>query len=184
MATRPFTDDVASADGARAADDPVNQHQLSILATNLADLVGRAGGWLFDRARAGWDVNVWVEDCPDVRPLTILGANATRQSAQAALHDAPRDGALAVDAGLLRDDPRVRAHVFELVKRGAEVMVWGDEWPAELDGRVEATEHRLSVAARAFKAQALAAADAVTAVGATETLFELRIESFRPLNPV
>ncbi len=184
MATRPSPDDGVLADGARAADDPVNQHQLAILATNLADLVGLAGGWLFDRARAGWDVNVWLEGCSDVRPLTILGANATRQSAQSALRDAPRGGALAVGAGLLRDDPRVRAHVFELVKRDAEVMVWGDEWPAELGGRVETIEHRLSVAARAFKAQALAAADVAADVGATETLFDLGVESFRPLNPV
>lgn len=183
MATRPSPDDVVVADGARAADDPVNLHRLAILATDLADLVARAGGWLFDRARAGWEVNVWV-DCVDVRPLTILGANATRRSALNALREVPRDGALAVGAGLLRDDPRVRAHVFDLVKRGVEVVVWGDDWPAELGGHVAATEHRLSVAARAFKARALAAADVAVVVGTTETFFDLTIESFRPLNPV
>nr|WP_228768628.1 hypothetical protein [Mycolicibacterium malmesburyense]CRL66775.1 hypothetical protein CPGR_00119 [Mycolicibacterium malmesburyense] len=184
MATRPFTDDVVLADGVRAVEDPVKHHQLSILAANVADLVGSAGGWLFDRARAGWDVHVWVEDCPDVRPLTILGANAAGQGAQTRLRDMPRDGALAVSAALLRDDPRVRALVFDLVRRGAEVTAWGDDWPVELGGRIDASEHRLSVAARAFKAHALAAADMASGVGTTETLFDLSVESFRPLNPV
>ncbi|MGE2718711.1 hypothetical protein [Mycolicibacterium celeriflavum] len=184
MATRPFTDDVVLADGVQATEDRVNHHHLSILAANVADLVGSAGGWLFDRARAGWDVTVWVGDCSDVRPLTILGANTAGQCVQTGLRHMPRDGALAVSAGLLRDDPGVRAHVFDLVKRGAEVAAWGDDWPVELGGRIDAIEHRLSVAARAFKAQALAAAAVASGVGATETLFDLSVESFRPLNPV
>ena len=39
-----------------------------------------------------------------------------------------------------------------------EVTLWGESWPADLDCSVGSVEHRLSVAARAFKAQALAAA--------------------------
>ncbi|RAV07324.1 hypothetical protein DQP55_22285 [Mycolicibacterium sp. GF69] len=172
-------------DGALAADGPVNHHRLTILTDSLSELVGLAGGWVFDRARAGWDVNVRIEGCGDARPLAILGANAVDDSAETVLREVPRDGALAVSAKLLREDPRVRARVFELAKRaGVEVMAWGDDWPAELGSRIDPIEHRLSVAARAFKAHALAAAELDQNVGATETLFDLATESLRPLNPV
>jgi hypothetical protein len=185
MATRLSTDDIVSADSAQAADGPVKHHRLTVLAASLAEVVGLAGGWLFDRARAGWDVNVRVEGCRDVRPLVILGANAFDGSAESVLHDVPCDGALAVSTRLLREDSHVRARVYDLAKGGgAEVIAWGDDWPVELGGRVDAIEHRLSVAARAFKAQALAAAELNRGVGATETLFDLTTEPFRPLYPV
>jgi len=41
--------------------------------------VRSAGGWLCDRARAGWDVNVLVADGGDPQPLMILGATALDQ---------------------------------------------------------------------------------------------------------
>ncbi|KUH99371.1 hypothetical protein AU188_10385 [Mycobacterium sp. IS-3022] len=157
-----------------------------MLAASLADVVGMAGGWLFDRARAGWDVSVRVEGCRDRRPLMILGANVVDESTETVLSDLPPGVALAVSAQLLSDDPHVRAQVFELVNNGdTEVMAWGDVWPAQLGGHVDATDHRLSVAARAFKARALAAAELAPTVGATETLFDLGTESsLRPLCPV
>ncbi|GAT09977.1 hypothetical protein H7I77_03105 [Mycolicibacterium novocastrense] len=184
MATRPFPDDVVSVDGASAADGPANHHRLTVLATDLADVIGAAGGWLFDRARAGWDVDVWVAHCADERPLTILGANTVGDTSEAVLRAVPRNGVLAVSAALLRDDPGVRARVFELAKRGAEVMAWGDDRPGALGDPVHMVEHQLSVAARAFKTHAVAAAGLTHSVGATETLFDLGIDSFRPLNPV
>lgn len=185
MATRTSTHDVESADGAPVADGPGNHYRLTILAASLSDVVGHAGGWLFDRAGAGWDVTVRVEACHDMRALAILGANPVVASAETVLREVPRDGVLAVSAKLLREDPGVRARVFELAKvRGVEVMAWGEEGhasPAELGSPVE---HRLSVAARAFKAHALAAAELDQGVGATETLFDLATEALRPLNPV
>ncbi|WP_326547189.1 hypothetical protein QGN32_02980 [Mycolicibacterium sp. ND9-15] len=185
MATRLSTDDIVSADCAQAAVGPLKHHRLTILAAGLADVVGLAGGWLFDRARAGWDVNVRVEGCRDVRPLVILGASAVEGPAETVLRDVACDGALAVSTRLLRADSRVRAHVYDLAKGGgAEVMAWGEDWPVELGGRIDAVEHRLSVAARAFKAQALIAAKSDRAVSATETLFDLATESIRPLYPV
>ncbi|WP_242656902.1 hypothetical protein [Mycobacterium lehmannii] len=184
MATRPFPDDVVSVDGASAADGPANHHHLTVLAADLADVIGSAGGWLFDRARAGWDVDVWIADCADERPLTILGANAVDDTREAVLRDVPRNGALAVSAALLRDDPRVRAGVFELARRGVEVTAWGDDRSGDFGDRIDTIEHQLSVAARAFKAHALTAAGLTHSVGATETLVGLGVDSFRPLNPV
>jgi hypothetical protein len=40
----------------------------------------------------------------------------------------------------------------------AEVRLWREEWPAELAGPAGPVRYQLSVAARAFKAQALALA--------------------------
>ncbi|BBY43188.1 hypothetical protein [Mycolicibacterium celeriflavum] len=183
LPTRPFADDFVLADPAPAADGRINQHQLIILAASLADVVGMAGGWLFDRARAGWDVTVRVEGCRDLRPLMILGANVVDESTETVLCDLAPGSALAVSAELLSKDSRVHARVLELVKSGdVEVMAWGEVWPEQLGGQVDATEHRLSVAACAFKARALAAAELAPAVSATETLFDLGAESSsRPL---
>ena len=51
-----------------------------------------------------------------------------------------------------------------------EVTLWGDACQAELDRCVEPVRHRLSLAARAFKAHALAAAGTSdVAVGPTES---------------
>ena len=71
-----------------------------------------------------------------------------------------------------RSDARVREHVLNALDQGAtEVTLWGEGLPAELDESVDSVQHRLSAAARAFKAQALAAANdsAGAAVGDTET---------------
>lgn len=184
MATRPFTADDCADDLAAGA-DRINHHQLTVLAASIADVVGLAGGWLFDQARAGWDVDVWVLERPDPRPLTILGVGHLDGECDTVLRDVARTGALAVSAELLRSDAGVCDQVLESARRGvAEVTVWGSEWPVELGGPTDAGEHRLSVAARAFKASALAAAKVSTAVTATETLFSLRADALRPLYPV
>ena len=48
---------------------------------------------------------------------------------------------------------------MQALDQGAtEVTLWGETWPAELDDSVGLVQHRLSAAAQAFKAQALAAA--------------------------
>ena len=61
-----------------------------------------AGGWLCDRARAGWDVSVLVADREDPRPLTILGATTLDRGVEFAsmVRTPSRIAALAVSAGL------------------------------------------------------------------------------------
>ncbi|OBI80957.1 hypothetical protein A5663_17145 [Mycobacterium sp. E740] len=185
MATRLSTEDVASAGGPRAADGRANHHRLVVLAASAAEVVGQAGGWLFDRARAGWDVNVRVESCGDLRALAILGADTLDDSVETILCNPPRGGALAVSATLLRDDPSLRAQVSDVAKScSVELLAWGEDWPVELGRRVEVVPHQLSVAARAFKARALGAAGLEPGVGPTEILFELTADVLRPLSPV
>ena len=152
------------------------RYRLDVVAPTVAEAVRYAGGWMFDRVMAGWDVNVLlVEDGPergDVRPLRILGAEPVDfESVVAAGDDQPHPQALAVAAGLIDRDERVREGVLRALDQGmTEVAVWGDVEPAALDRGVDSVQHKLSSAARVFKAQALAAA-AVTdvAVGPVET---------------
>lgn len=192
MATRPFPADRHSVEGSLQTDRPAagrtNRYQLQVVGSRIAEVVESAGGWLCDRVRAGWDVNVLVADHQDARPLTILGATALDLDAEFAsiMRTASRGGAVAVSAGLLAADARVRDEVLRLLKRGVtEIIVWGDEWPAELGRRVDPVQRQMSNAAKAFKAHALgAAAVRADSIAPVETLFYLGAESFRPLYSV
>ncbi|OBH29340.1 hypothetical protein A5692_21025 [Mycobacterium sp. E342] len=136
------------------------RYRLDVVAATVVDAVRFAGGWLFDRAMAGWDVTVLVADHPDDRPLQILGARVVDlEDALASVHSRPRPQALAAAADLFGCDARVRQGVLQALDHGAtEVTLWGEGWPAELDESVGLVQHRLSMAAHMFKAQAMAAA--------------------------
>jgi len=152
------------------------RYRLHVVAATVVDVVKFAGGWLFDRAMAGWDVTVLVAEHPDDRPLQILGAQILDlEDALASIETRPRPQALAAAADLFGCDPRVRQGVLQALDHGVtEVTLWGETWPAELDDSVGLVQHRLSTAAQTFKAQALAAALNVggapqSSIGHTET---------------
>jgi hypothetical protein len=194
MATRSFTaDDETAADiGAierlTAGAGRILRYQLNVIASTTVDVLQSAGGWLCDRARAGWDVNVLVADGGDPRPLAILGAAALDldDGFLSMVKRASRVGALAVSADLLVADARVREDILRALKRGlTEVIVWGRQWPVELGRQADPVPHRVSPAARAFKSHALVAADVSTdSVSPTETLFRVGTGSFRALRSV
>ena len=71
MATRSFIADekTAAGVGAISAAGGILRYQLNVVAGTTEDVVRSAGGWLFDRARAGWDVNVMVVKGGAPRPL-------------------------------------------------------------------------------------------------------------------
>ena len=147
------------------------RYRLDVVASSVVDVVRFAGGWLFDRSMAGWDVTVLIADHPDDRPLQILGAQTL--DLECALESAatrPRPQALAAAADLFGCDSRVRQGVLQALDHGVtEVTLWGDTWPAELDDSVGLVEHRLSAAAQIFKAQALTAAGApASSIGLAE----------------
>jgi hypothetical protein len=136
------------------------RYQLDVVAADVVDVVKFAGGWLFDRAMAGWDVTVLVADHPDERPLQILGARIVDlEYALATVGHRPRPQTLSAAADLIGCDSRVRQGVLQALDHGVtEVTLWGETWPPELNDNVGLVQHRLSAAAQAFKAQALAAA--------------------------
>jgi hypothetical protein len=150
------------------------RYRLDVVAASVADVVRFAGGWMYDRAMAGWDVTVLIQglaDESDIRPLQILGVDTIGlESALTSWQDRPHPQTVAVSAELIASDDRVRQGVLGALGQGrTEVTLWGERW---LDGFEDtvAMQHELSAAARAFKAQALAAIDDRGAeIGETET---------------
>jgi hypothetical protein len=138
------------------------RHRLDVLAATVADVVSSAGGWLADRALAGWDVNVYVPAGEDTGPLRILGVTAHGLSDLPPMgRGAARPTALAVSAAALSADAQVRTRVADECGREiAEVTIWGDPAPSDLGVKLEAVQHVPSGAARAFKAHAMRAAGA------------------------
>jgi len=153
-----------------AAASTLFRYQLDVIAASASDVVRAAGGWLFDRAMAGWDVNLLIADPSDKRPLRILGIRPCALGSVESVFESPRAQAIAVAAEVFNSDARVRENVVMALKRGlTEVTLWGDTWPPDFYG-AEAVRHRLSPAARAFKAEALAAAGlAAASITTTET---------------
>ncbi|WP_319435645.1 hypothetical protein [Mycobacterium sp. RTGN5] len=138
---------------------PAKKYRLTVLGASVADVVSCAGGWLFDRATMGWDIAVAIAECPDDRPIRILGSRLidfNQALSKSALADSPH--AVAVAVGLYERDARVRRYADrQIAGRQTEVAMWGRDWPTELY-RLRPMEHHLSAAAQAFKSQAMAAA--------------------------
>jgi hypothetical protein len=126
-------------------------------ATCTSDVVRVAGGWLCDQVLAGWDATAVTMDHADQRSLRILGVRGfdfekamSRPTGGGCLQ------AIVVDSEIYQADERVRRMVRGAAEAGrTDIRIWGDV-PDDFDGAGLIT-HRLSAAARAFKAQALAA---------------------------
>jgi len=147
-------------------------YRLDVVASNPADVVGSIGGWLYDRMRAGWDVNVLLPHRCDSRPLEILGVQVTDLDWQILSGDTECAArGLAVSADMFASDARIRQEVLSALDRWmTEVTLWHDDWPLAVGHRTATVQHVLSRAARAFKRHALAAAGIPGSVGPTETL--------------
>jgi len=133
----------------------------------VAEVVRFTGGWLFDQVMAGWDVWVLTPEHPDCRPLQILGVrSADLESSLARMVKVPCLQIIALRADLYGQDERIRRLVLDTAADSqADVRLWGGQWPPGLDDTAGPVQHRLSVAARAFKAQALAATAAPAGAG-------------------
>lgn len=133
------------------------RYRLDVVAPRVVDAVRFAGGWLVDRVMAGWDVTVLIGADEDVRPLEILGVDILDlETVLECWEGRPHPQTVAVAAELFNSDDRVRRGVLQALEQGrTEVTLWGEGCPDELS--VDPVRHELSAAARAFKAQALAA---------------------------
>lgn len=154
---------------------------MTVVGSTVADVVASTGGWLYDRRAAGWQVTVLVADRAGERALRILGADVLDlgRGLHAISQDPDRVATLAVAADVYATDRRVRRLLSESDRRSAEVALWGD---AETVHRsVSAVTHRLSAAAKAFKAQALVAAElSAEPIGATEALHRCGVTVLTP----
>ena len=73
------------------------RYRLDVVAADVADVVRAAGGWMYDRVMAGWDVTVLLADGADERPLHILGVEtADLESALALWAERPHPQTVAV----------------------------------------------------------------------------------------
>lgn len=141
-------------------------YRLDVVADSVAEAVRQAGGLMFDRCRAGWQVVVVTTDDTHADALAILGVRAESPGAVGD-EDPKRDRGFRTVAGplgLLATSRDIRADSW---------LLWSDE-PGE--GPTEVLKpalHQLSAAARAFKTQALRRAG-LPLSGAPEERFWLR----------
>ena len=108
--------------GARVgATDLDMRYRLDVVAPTVLDAVKSAGGWIYDRVMAGWDVTVLVGSDDDLRPLQILGAaTLDLDTVLAEWEDRPHPQTVAVAAELFDRDPRVLAHVRNALEQGRD----------------------------------------------------------------
>jgi hypothetical protein len=156
---------------ATRADGECLRYRLDVVAASAADVVQSAGGWLYDRVMAGWEVTALLPPACDTRALRILGVQALDPDARFALTGSTSQS-LAVSAEAFTADARVRDKVLKsLDDRLTEVALWGDGWPLGVNRATTRAQHVLSAAARRFKGYALAAAGiGCHTVDPTETL--------------
>lgn len=134
------------------------RYRLDVVAATAADVVQSAGGWLYDRVMAGWEVTALLTHECDARPLRILGVQAWGPGAAIAVTGSTSQ-TLAVSAEAFGADPRVREKVLNsLDDRLTEVALWGEGWPLGVNRTMTRAQHVLSAAALRFKRYALSAA--------------------------
>ncbi|WP_020109951.1 hypothetical protein [Nocardia sp. 348MFTsu5.1] len=158
--------------------------RLAVLGSSMADVVEHAGGFVFDRVMAGWDVTVLVPGSTNHRATRILGSGflnldlaLTREMryAMSATAGDPWPHAIALSRYLYESEPRIRIGLGQqTIERGLnKVLLWGNRSEYERH-RGDSIDHRLSIAALVFKAQALSAAKSMPTedVGRIETFIE------------
>ncbi|BBZ20784.1 hypothetical protein [Mycolicibacterium gadium] len=150
---------------------PINstvRYTLGVMAQSVSAAVQYAGGLIFDRAAAGWDVTVYTEDDACSIAIEILGAKC--RDLESLLHAyASFPTVLVVTASLHAENRRVGAYVAAASAIGAaDVMLTG------LGGPDDAAAgggflYSLGSAASAFKRCAVQAGDLqIETVGGSE----------------
>jgi hypothetical protein len=141
--------------------DPGNplRYCIEAMAHTAADVVHNLGGLLFDRRCLGWDTAVLLNDCADIRPLQIIGADCADLKPALDKAEHPRPTAIATSVQLYRSDPRICARIDAAIDSGStEVVLWGDTDSFGVKPQMITVAHQISRAAATFKIQALAAA--------------------------
>lgn len=131
----------------------------AVMSPTVDEAVKAVGGLMFDRAYHGWHVVVATPDGQDLRPLQILGAHTWHADVSALiLSGAAWLRGVAMPGNMCAADGPWYAWVIESHRNPAlDLRIWDTVAPAAEHGTTSRAHHRLSVAAQAFKLQALAA---------------------------
>jgi hypothetical protein len=156
--------------GVRVSATQLPMYDLVVLTRDVNDTVISAGGWLCDRARAGWRVTALAPPHADLRPLQILGLRTSSFDGENAFLRRSPPAAIAVAPDVLRANEALRDEILQIAEGGTtEVTCWGNAGSFGADIRFEQVAHRLSPAARAFKTHAAASASLpISSLGVTE----------------
>lgn len=127
------------------------RYELRVVAGDVADVVSGIGGWLFDRAMAGWQVSVAADEVGDERALRILGLKAVGLSGLWRSTDP--DAVVMTAMGSSRFESG--DHGLAVHNPGGDVTFFGSHAPDGFAGRTERVRYQPSAAALAFKAHAL-----------------------------
>ncbi|WP_019926718.1 hypothetical protein [Nocardia sp. BMG111209] len=135
------------------------RYRLLVMTPTAAQAVCEAGGWLFDRVMAGWDVTVLTAAAadPGAMPIRILGADVVRLADFVRIHrSAPAPQGIAVIGDVCGSSAPAGRMVAERLDAGdCEITVIGGG-DARLDHLSDTIDYRPSAAAQAFKRYALA----------------------------
>ncbi|BBY27134.1 hypothetical protein GCM10023114_51130 [Mycolicibacterium sediminis] len=152
------------------------RYVVHVITPHVVNVVESVGGWLCDRAMAGWEVTVLLTGKgEDPLPIRILGGEVVAlEAADQREWYRCSPGALAIAVDRLRRGTRVEEELRVAMDCGRNDVTTADRsWAAEPDSieQVETVEYRLSGAARAYKARALAAVgQPVEAIAAVEVV--------------
>lgn len=148
--------------------DNALRYELKVVAADVADTVSGIGGWLFDRAMAGWRVGVVSDGGEDERALRVLGLTAVGLNALWTSVEADSVVRTVIGTSCFESDDHGLAPSCPV----ADVVFFGSHAPDGLGEQIQRVDYRPSAAALAFKAHAWAMAGGNPGpVGSVETLF-------------
>ncbi len=125
-------------------------YRLHVIAESVLEAIQQAGGLMFDRRRAGWQVAVVTSDDEHPRALAILGVDIQSPTEFDALRPASEQGVCTVVSGTIG------------------FPTWRHPDAGESPAPLRPVEHTLSAAARTFKVHALHCAGVETTVEGRE----------------
>lgn len=138
-------------------------YRIDVVTDSVPDAIRHAGGLIFDRRRAGWQVVVVTDDAVHSRAVAILGARIeSPDNVESRLSVAER-GIRTVVAARSQGPAG-----WELLEPRNELLLWGHQVDDESTGALRPVRHDLSTAAQIFKAQALLATGCAAIVGQCE----------------
>jgi len=134
-------------------------YRLAVISPTVSGVVTAAGSWLFDRAKGGWRIGLFVIDPvepADAAALRILGVDKVEPLSARKLDDIESASAIAVDSTVLNDATMLAKGLHALaLRRTTEILMWGPA-PAHWTELCEDVRYpNPSTASRAFKARAL-----------------------------